>query len=55
MVDCYRKDCEVRKHGESACQARFCRDACPHTQLGDDDDDEMQLPSEGDLPINEPT
>lgn len=39
MVDCYRKDCGVRKFGDGACQQRFCRDSCPHTHLGDDDEE----------------
>jgi len=55
MVDCYRKqDCETAIRGEGACSRRFESDRCPHTMLGENDDDEMQLPSDGAVSDEEP-
>lgn len=48
-MKCYRESsCEVRLNGENRCNLRFKLDKCPNS-LGDDDDDEMQFPSAGDV------
>lgn len=43
------KTCEVRMLSEKACQGRFCRDTCPHTNLGRGNEKEnlyAELPDE---------
>ncbi len=55
MVVCYRKEtCEVKNTG--ACQAIFCRDACPRTKLGiNDEEREMDSEAGADEEIREET
>jgi len=53
MVICHNiHECPVRFNA-GACQQRFCNDRCPHTQLGEKDEEMPQQPI-GDVSDKEP-